>query len=179
MRTPRCAGIAAVMLFAGQLLAQPPVVQPSQRTDVPVSTVMLFSSGVGYFEHVGSVRGNATTELRFRTNQINDILKSLVVEDQGGGRVGAITYPSHDPVDKTLRSFQVDITANPSLADLLNQLRGAGVTIQAQGERLSGTIVGVEKRQKPAGQGAPIEVASSTSSPARRFARSSSSPSRA
>jgi hypothetical protein len=159
MRTPRWAVFAAIVLTAGPVLAQPPVTQPSVRTDLPVSTVMLFSSGVGYFEHVGSVRGNATTELRFHTNQINDILKSLVVEDQGGGRIGAITYPSQDPVDKTLRSFQVDITANPSLADLLNQLRGAGVTVQVQGERLSGTIVGVEKRQKQTGQGAPVEVA--------------------
>jgi hypothetical protein len=159
MRTPRWAVFAAMVLTAGPVLAQPPVTQPSVRTDLPVSTVMLFSSGVGYFEHVGSVRGNATTELRFHPNQINDILKSLVVEDQGGGRIGAITYPSQDPVDKTLRSFQVDITANPSLADLLTQLRGAGVTVQVQGERLSGTIVGVEKRQKQTGQGAPVEVA--------------------
>src|SRR5689334_5968897 len=42
-------------------------------TDVPVKKVVLFSSGVGYFEHGGSVRGNGSTELRFKTSQINDI----------------------------------------------------------------------------------------------------------
>src|SRR5678809_1594136 len=98
---------------------------------VPVTKVMLFSSGVGYFEHAGTVRGNGATELRFKTSQINDILKSIMLQDQDGGRVGAITYPSQDPLAKTLRSFQVDITQNPSLAQLLNQLRGAGVSIQA------------------------------------------------
>jgi hypothetical protein len=120
---------------------------------VPVTKVMLFSSGVGYFEHAGTVHGNSSTELRFKTSQINDILKSLVLQDEDGGRVGAITYPSQDPIDKTLRSFQVDITKNPSLADLLNQLRGARVTIAAQAEHLSGTILGVERREKAAERG--------------------------
>ena len=116
------------------------------NADVPVSRVVLFSSGVGYFEHSGMMHGNGATELRFKTSQINDILKSLVLQDQGGGRVGVITYPSQDPLAKTLRSFQVDITRNPSLADLLNQLRGARVLVQTKGERVDGTILGVESR---------------------------------
>src|SRR5688572_20674769 len=36
-----------------------PVTQPTQ---VPVKQVVLFSSGVGYFEHFGSVKGNGSTE---------------------------------------------------------------------------------------------------------------------
>jgi hypothetical protein len=117
------------------------------QADLPVTKIALFSSGVGYFEHAGTVHGTSTTELRFRTGQINDILKSIMLQDQDGGRVGTVTYPSRDPLTKTLKSFQVDITQNPSLADLLNQLRGARVTILAQGQRLAGTILGVERRQ--------------------------------
>jgi hypothetical protein len=120
----------------------------SPRSEVPVSSVVLFSSGVGYFEHSGTVRGASSTELRFRTAQLNDVIKSLVLHDLDGGRVSSITYPSQDPVAKTLRSFQVDITANPGLAQLLNQLRGSRVALEAQGERLSGTIIGVESRSK-------------------------------
>ena len=129
----------------------------ASTTDVPVSNVMLFSSGVGYFEHSGSVRGNSATELRFKTSQINDILKSIVLQDQDGGRVGAITYPSLDPLAKTLKSFQVDIASNPSLAELLTQLRGARVTIQAQAERVSGTILGVEMRGRESEKGEVIQ----------------------
>ncbi len=128
------------------------------NADVPVSKVVLFSSGVGYFEHSGTVQGNSSTMLRFKTSQINDILKSLVLQDQDGGRVGAITYASQDPLAKTLRSFQIDITNNPTQADLLNQLRGARVTVHAKGERLTGTIVGVERRTVPSDKGEPIEV---------------------
>lgn len=128
------------------------------QADVPVKTVVLFSSGVGYFEHAGSVRGDGSTELRFKTAQINDILKSLVLQDQDGGKVSTITYPSQDPLSKTLRSFQVDITNNPSLSDLLNQLRGAKVSISSQAEKVSGIVLGVEHRRKPVEKGEPIDI---------------------
>ncbi len=141
-----------IALLAATLVSRAAFAQvaapPAFRQEVPVTTVALFSSGVGYFEHSGVVRGDGTTELRFRTSQMNDVLKSLVLQDEGGGHVTTITYPSQDPLSKSLRSFQVDITANPSMAQLLNQLRGARVTIQAQAERLSGTILGVETRHR-------------------------------
>src|SRR5688572_10061159 len=134
--------------------AKPPATAPAGQAqqDVPVKVVVLFSSGVGYFEHFGTVKGDGTTELRFKTQQINDILKSLVLQDMDGGKVAAVTYPSQDPISKTLRSFQVDITANPSLSDLLNQLRGAKVSLSAGAESLSGTVLGVEKKQRPVGK---------------------------
>ncbi len=127
------------------------------QPNVPVRAVVLFSSGVGYFEHFGTVKGDGTTELRFKTNQINDILKSLILQDLDNGKVTTITYPSLDPISKTLRSFQVDITGNPPLADLLNQLRGAKVTLKFSDQSLTGTILGVEKKQKPIGTDKVIE----------------------
>ena len=96
------------------------------RTDLPVSMVVLFSSGVGYFEHSGTVQGNSSVELRFKSSQINDILKSLVLEDLNGGRIGAIGYPSQEPVEEILRNFQVDITSNPSLPDCSTSLEDPG-----------------------------------------------------
>ncbi len=130
--------------------------------DIPVREVVLFSSGVGFFQHQGSVSGNATAELRFKTAQINDILKSLALQDLDGGRVGVVTYPSQDPLAKTLASFQVDISDNPSLGDLLNKLRGARIALGYSGangaENFSCTILGVEKRQVPGGkEDAPLQ----------------------
>lgn len=128
---------------------QPPAANAAvpETQEVPVTTVMLFSSGVGYFEHAGEIFGDGKTELRFKAAQINDILKSLVLQDMAGGKVSAVTYPSQDPVEKTLRSFQVDITGNPPLAQLLNQLRGAKVTVAFGGaDKFSGTILGVEPK---------------------------------
>ncbi|MES2303858.1 MAG: hypothetical protein V4558_00005 [Gemmatimonadota bacterium] len=140
--------------LATPLLAQ----APAATSDLPVRSVVLFSSGVGYFEHGGTVRGSGSAELRFKTAQINDVLKSLTLQDLDGGKVTTITYPSQDPVSKTLRSFQVDITNNPGMGALLNQLRGARVTIQTGAQQITGTVVGVEQRRKAAEQGGPIDV---------------------
>ena len=130
-----------------------------KQVDLPVTKVVLYSSGVGYFQHLGGINGDGSTELRFKTNQINDVLKSLVLEDLNGGSVSTITYPSQDPLAKTLKSFQVDITANPPMADLLNQLRGAKVTVTSQAEKSTGIILGVETKQKSVGdKGNPINV---------------------
>ena len=115
---------------------------------MPVKQVALFSSGVGYFEHAGSVSGDGSTTLRFKSDQINDVLKSLLLEDLDGGKVGAVTYPSPAPLERTLKSFQVDITDNPPLATLLNQLRGAKITVQTMEGPQEGMILGVEKQER-------------------------------
>src|ERR1700712_856454 len=142
-----CCTVAAGLLGVTTVFAQPAATtQPSGAAEVPVRAVVLFSSGVGYFEHFGVVKGNAASELRFKSAQINDILKSLVLQDLDGGMISTITYPSQDPIEKTLRSFQVNITSNPPLADLLNQLRGAKVELTLAGDKLSGTVLGVEEK---------------------------------
>jgi hypothetical protein len=148
----------AVGLWSCGLAEAAPATQPgAKQADVPVKVVVLFSSGVGYFEHIGTVKGDSSTELRFKTQQINDILKSLVLQDMGNGKVSTIIYPSQDPIGKTLASFQVNLSSNPSLADLLNQLRGARVKVNVGPETIGGTILGLEKRPKAVEKG-QIEV---------------------
>ena len=84
--------------------------------ELKTSRVALFSSGVGYFESAFTVEGDSATELKFRIEQINDVLKSLVLRDLDGGTISAVQYPSRDPVDKALKSFAVDITGQPTLS---------------------------------------------------------------
>jgi hypothetical protein len=136
---PTTLGVLAMM--AASLSAS-----AADKTDLAVTRVALFSSGVGYFECDATVKGDAQAELKFRTDQINDIIKSMVVQDFGGGKIGLISYASQDPIEKTLRSFAVDLTGKPTLGDLLVQLRGEPIEITAP-RALKGTIVGVDKAQ--------------------------------
>lgn len=142
--------ISCLSSFQATLWAENSAVKQADhaQAEVPVHVVMLFSSGVGYFEHSGTVSGNSQTELRFKTSQINDILKSLVLQDLDGGHISRIVYPSQDPVGKILKSFQVDITGNPSLGDLLNQLRGAKVKVNVHAETWEGIILGLEIKKR-------------------------------
>ncbi len=141
-----CSLVPAVTQAQTMNPAPTPPASSASSTEVPVRQVVLFSSGVGYFQHEATVRGDAATELRFKTSQINDILKSLVLQDLDGGKVGAVTYPSQDPLSKTLKSFQINIGSNPGLGDLLNQLRGARVTVAIGAESFTGTVLGVENK---------------------------------
>lgn len=126
----------------GALLMNPVFAQ--NRAELRVTRVAVFSSGVAYFECEATVRDSASAELSFRTAQINDIIKSLVVRDSGGGTIGVVSYPSQDPIEKTLKSFGVDLTAKPTLGQLLDQLRGEPVEISGP-RSVKGVIVGVEK----------------------------------
>ncbi len=116
------------------------------EVELPVTHVAIFSSGVAFYQCQGVVEGEATAELTFRTDQINDVIKSLVVEDLDGGRVGVVSYASRDPLDKLLASFAVDIADKPTLPELLEQLRGEPVSIDGA-VKLSGVIFGVESRE--------------------------------
>lgn len=131
----------------GSLQAESPTLSTSSPTALPLSNVVLYSSGVGYFQHDGEVQGQARLDLRFKTEAINDLLKSLVVQDFNGGRVSVVTYESRDPITKTLQSFAINLTGNPSQAKLLEQLRGERIEVEAP-QAITGIVLGVETKQQ-------------------------------
>ncbi len=120
---------------------------------LPIGQVVLFSSGVGYFQREGQVEGNARVDLSFPIQDINDLIKSMVLRDLDGGHIAAVSYDSNAPVEKTLQSFAVNLSANPTFGQILNQARGEKVEVvlqqanASQPGTLTGAIVGVE--QKP------------------------------
>ncbi len=145
---------------------EPPKVEVAasrSTTQLPITGCSLFSSGVGYFQREGEIDGNVRVDLTFPVTDINDLLKSMVLQDMGGGHIDAVSYESHDPIDKTLKSFALDLTSNPTFGQILNQSRGEKVeVVQQQAANqpgtLTGTVVGVEKQRQPAGKDAVIET---------------------
>ena len=124
---------------------------------LPLSKIVLYSSGVGYFQHDGTVNNRVQLDLRLHANQINDMLKSLVVQDFGGGRISTVTYGSRDPVTKTLGSFGINLNGNPTLGQILTQVRGEPVEVTAPNP-IVGTLLGVEKKTESIGEGSQYRV---------------------
>jgi hypothetical protein len=152
--------VAAFLAVPGRAAAQTSAAAETNTAAgalLPVTEISLYSSGVGFFERDGQVNGRAQVELRFKTDDINDLLKSMVVRDWQSGRVASVTYGSRDPLTRTLRSFGIDLTENPTLGQLLNQARGEQVTLQWP-TPLTGTIVGVEKKKQPVGENKEMDV---------------------
>ncbi|MSR31024.1 MAG: hypothetical protein EXR99_05900 [Gemmataceae bacterium] len=135
--------------------------QAIEKSSMPLTQLVLFSSGVGYFQREGEVEGNARVNLRVWAGDVNDLLKSLVLEDKGGGRSSAVSYDGQDPVEKTLRSFALDLTMNPTVGQLLQQARGEKVEVTTgtgAGTTVTGTILGMESQMQPVGKDAVVET---------------------
>ena len=169
------AGVAGVAVCTALLLFRPGVAQVNKESgkdeqasvksvQLPIGQVVLFSSGVGYFQREGSVEGNARVDLSFPVSDINDLLKSMVVRDLDGGHVATVSYDSNAPVERTLKSFAINLTGNPSFGQIFNQARGEKVeVVLAQGNAtqpgtMSGTVVGIEHQAQPAGKDGSVQV---------------------
>ncbi len=116
--------------------------------DLPVSKVVLFSTGLGFFKRTGIVEGEMTADLVFKTKDINDLLKSMVLQDFDGGSVASVNYSSREPLAVTLRSLAVDLSGNPGLAGIISQLKGEEliVDLAGGGGTARGRVVGLENR---------------------------------
>lgn len=124
--------------------------EPMKADEVmPVKSISLYRSGVGYFERRGAIQGNQDIALTFSTDQVNDILKSMVVLDLGGGTLGAVTYGSNLPLERRLASFGVNVAGEPSIENLLRQLAGETVEIDTVSGKVSGVVLSVEHRATP------------------------------
>ena len=121
-----------------------PVAQP-----LPLRDVALFSSGVGYFHRAGRVNGDAAIDLTFRPEQVNDILKSMVLLDPKG-TIRPVTYATQSPVLRGLGPGGRPIDGSLSLGSLLRGFQGAQVRLGST-TVLEGRIISVSLKVLPGG----------------------------
>ncbi len=119
---------------------------PAPATDLPIASVTLYRSGVGYFERQGAVTGDARASLRFDAASINDVLKSLVLLDRGGGTVSTVGFSAKEPLNRRLASFAINLGDSPSIATMLSRLRGAKVRLATAEGAVEGAVLGIETR---------------------------------
>lgn len=114
---------------------------------LPVTRVILYKNGVGYFEHSGQVRGSQDVHVDFTTAQLNDVLKSLTVLDLGKGRITGVSYNSAAPLERRLGSLHLPVGDNPTTAQFLDALRGARVEVHNGSSSAAGRLLSIEERE--------------------------------
>ena len=119
--------------------------------DLALKRVMLSSGGLGYFEYEATVTGDATLRLTVSLDQVDDVLKSLVVYDDKGG-VGGLSLPGKEPLQQTFKDMPFDQAALQSPAKLLDALRGAQISVGGP-RAMSGRIVSVEEETQTLNDG--------------------------
>jgi len=95
--------------------------------EMQLRRLSLFSSGVGFFEHCGEVKGSAEFALPFNKNAVNDVLKSIVINDPDASPT--VTYHSEDTLLRTLKGLSIDLHSKDCVAELLNSLKGAEIEV--------------------------------------------------
>src|SRR5271166_808469 len=118
---------------------------------LPVRRVVLYKNGVGYFEHLGHVRGSQDVHIDFTSAQLNDVLKSLTVLDLSGGRITGVDYNSEAPLARRLGTLRLALGEKPSVSEFLGALRGARLEVRgATGPALTGRLLSVERKTRNA-----------------------------
>jgi len=137
-----------------QAAAKGPLAAPQTVKNLPVRKVVLYKNGVGYFEHAGSVTGNQRVAIDFTSPQLNDVLQSLTVLDEGGGRIAGVNYNSTTPLAEQLKSLSLGMSDDPTSTELFQALRGQRVEVTgAAGGPITGRLLSIESRTEKMGGG--------------------------
>ena len=149
--SPTAANKSASPRVAPKAQSAPPQVAQTVK-DLPVRKVVLYKNGVGYFEHAGSVNGNQRVAIDFTSPQLNDVLQSLTVLDEGGGRIAGVNYNSTTPLAEQLKSLSLGMTDDPTSTELFQALRGQRVEVTGgPGGTITGRLMAIETRTEKIG----------------------------
>ncbi len=109
---------------------------------LPLKRISLFSSGVGYFGREGKVDGDGEVELFFQRDDLNDVLKSLVITDPSG-QLRPATYSLDELLARRPQNNDLPLPNGATLGEILRGFQGATVEIQTSARKIVGRLIGV------------------------------------
>jgi len=124
---------AFLSLFLSAALALP--------AELPLKQVVLYKHGVGFFERSGKLLPGDSARLDFDASEMNDVLKSLTIEERGGGKISGLRYDSMDPLGHKLAGFPFKIGDAQALSSMLDQLKGARIELTFGNATVAGAIL--------------------------------------
>jgi hypothetical protein len=113
----------------------------AMAAELPVRQVVLYKHGVGYFERAGELAPGESARLDFKAAEMDDVLKSLTIEEKGGGKISGLRYDSSEPLAHKLADFPFQLGAAQPLSAVLDQLKGAQIELKFANETVTGAIV--------------------------------------
>ena len=136
-------------ILGGLILAAPGL---ATGQDSPaLKRVTLSSGGVGFFEYETAIDGDAEITLPVRLDQVDDVLKSLVIRDTNGV-AATLRLAGREPLSQIFRNLPIDQGALGSPGQLLHALKGSEVKVSG-GRTIKGRIVAVVAEKTRLGDG--------------------------
>jgi Carboxypeptidase regulatory-like domain len=129
----------------------------SSATKLPVRRVILYKTGVGYFEHLGRIQNDQSIRIDFTSGQLNDVLQSLTILDLNGGRIAGVNYNSEAPLSQRLGTLRLPLEETTDISKFYTALRGARLVVSSGTSSVTGRLLSVERKTRVSG-GTTLEV---------------------
>lgn len=139
-RATLCATLAALAAGCG------PGASAGRAPILPLRTLRLYETGVGYFERAGALDGSAPTSLPVPAGHLDDALRTLVVLSPGGrATFHGIEFGSSlsRGMARALAGLAPDAEGPLGLEQLLVGLKGARIEARVHGQSHTGRLIDV------------------------------------
>ena len=123
----------------------------STATKLPVRRVILYKTGVGYFEHLGRIQNDQSIRIDFTSGQLNDVLQSLTILDLNGGRIAGVNYNSEAPLSQRLGTLRLPLEETTDISKFYSALRGARLEVVSGKTATIGRLLSVERKTRVSG----------------------------
>ncbi len=120
-------------------------------TSGKIDRITLSSGGLAEITRSAQVQGGESVQIPVPLEQVDDMLKSLVVRDPAGA-VGGISLEGLSPVEETFRRLPFSPEQMSSLPALAQALQGVPVRATSGGRSIQGAVLGVMTEASAAGE---------------------------
>lgn len=121
----------------------------------PIRAITLSSGGLAEVSRSAAVDGNGLVHIEVPLDQVDDMLKSLVVNETAGS-VADFSLAGPQPLEETFKGLPFTPEALSSVPSLLTSIQGAHVSVTSGGKTVEGSILGIETRK--GGENAPVQL---------------------
>ncbi|QND46837.1 DUF4139 domain-containing protein [Rhizobium lusitanum] len=120
-----------------------------------IRAITLSSGGLAEVSRSAAVDSDGVARLEVPLDQVDDMLKSLVVNGTEGS-VAGFSLAGPQPLQETFKGLPFTPEALSSVPSLLISIQGARVSVTSGGKTVEGNILGIETRK--AGENAPVHL---------------------
>ncbi len=123
------------------------VFSTAQAETLPLKRITISSAGLSQLYHQGELAKDAKINIPAQTDQVDDLLKSLVILDTTG-QVQSVSLPGKQPLSEQFKNFPFTQEELDDPFLLLKSLQGASVSIDAPSKKMSGKLVNISQEVK-------------------------------
>jgi hypothetical protein len=134
----------------------------STSTQLKLKRVVLYKSGLGFFEKWGKLdlASQKSLKISFKSTTVNDLLKTFsIMRTKGDLMVSGVSYEGQDAnLNKLLEESRIKLPDTETFNALIGQLRGYSIKFIIARKSITGTLVGLQTRTEAIGPESPTTM---------------------